>query len=475
MPALDAGTDKLIVTHGSALRAKYGSPGVALIRAALRTLVRLDRARGIVTTVVDVSSRAAMKPTGLRPIADSDDHQQFRTALDALCDLATPDYVLLLGGPDIVPLVPLVNPMPAPDPDPDLPSDLPYACPGSSGLEPLALVGPTRVVGRLPEVPHASGTEAGQAFAAVIREAARWSAVPRTASLDPLCLSTARWQLSTAATLRTMLDSAPAPMAPQLAPPRSAPWAAAELARPLQLVNLHGATADPSWLGDPGFAPALSSADLANAQQLRTVVLAECCFAAELWEPALAGGTMPLPLAYLAGGAYGLVGPTCISYGGRTSPDAADVLVRMVGEELLAGASLGRAVLAARQRYVAEQPVMTPVDLKTLAQFSLVGDPSIQPVETPVPGTRAGRRARLTRVGLRLARTTPVAAVAAEPVARGATRAFAVVSPPAAAAPPSTVRVQVTVRRRPRSAGLRVIEQHEDTAGVIASRELESR
>jgi hypothetical protein len=472
---LDAGTDKLILTHAGSLRAKYGSSGMALIRSALRGLARLDGARGIATTVVDVSSRAAMRTIGQSAISNPDDHQGFRMALDALCDLSNPHYILLLGGPDIVPLAPLVNPMPAPDPDPDLPSDLPYACPASSGLDANSLVGPTRVVGRLPDVPDASGTEAARAFAAVIRASARWAGVPRSAYQDSLCLSTARWQLSTVATLQAMLDSAPAPIDPQLAPPRTAPWAAAELARPLHLINLHGATADPSWLGDPGFAPALSSADLAGAQPLRAVVLAECCFATELWEPALSGGAMPLPLAYFAGGAYGVVGPTCVSYGGRTSPDAADVLVRMVGEELLAGASLGRALLASRQRYVAEQAVMTPVDLKTLAQFSLLGDPSIQPVEILVHGTRAARRNRLARVGSRLTRTTPVAVAAAGPVPRGPTRAFDVVTPPAAAFAPSAVRMQVSVHRRPRTSALRVVERREDAAGAVTYRQLESR
>ena len=87
------------------------------------------------------------------------------------------------------------------------------------------------------------------------------------------------------------------------------------------------------------------------------------------------------------------------------------MLCWLVVEELLAGASLGRALLTARQRYVAAQPAITPVDLKTLAQFSLLGDPSIHLV-TPSPGAPVGartdRRRRLAVAGTRLQRDTAV-------------------------------------------------------------------
>ena len=50
---------------------------------------------------------------------------------------------------------------------------------------------------------------------------------------------------------------------------------------------------------------------------------------------------------------------------------------------MLDGASLGRAALVARQRFVQQTAELDPVDLKTLGQFNLLGDPSIHPVESP--------------------------------------------------------------------------------------------
>ena len=448
MTGLTAATDKVVFTHVGALRAKYGSTGVSRLRAALRTMISNDRGRGVVSTVVDVSSAAALRPVGEPRIADPGDHDRFRRVLDAVCTLAEPDYVLLYGGPDIVPLVPLVNPMPAPDPDPDLPSDLPYAVPGGlTGLDPTALVGPTRVVGRLPDTMSVGGLDGAAAYARLTRSTARWRSADRAALGDPLCLSTARWQLSTAASAAAVLGPG---ATLRLAPPVTGPWAGPGLDTRLHLVNLHGATADPHWTGDPGFAPAVATADLTGRRLPGTVAVTESCFGAELWDPALALGALPLPLAYLAAGAYAVVGPTCLSYGGRTAPDAADVLCWLVVEEVLAGASLGRALLTARQRYVAAQPAMTPVDLKTLAQFSLLGDPSIHLV-TPPPGAPVGaridRRRRLAFAGIRLQRDTTVLSAAA---------------------------VQLTVRRRRTRTGpaqLRVTE----VTGPVPGRELESR
>jgi len=88
---------------------------------------------------------------------------------------------------------------------------------------------------------------------------------------------------------------------------------------------------------------------------------------------------------------------------------------------VLAGASLGRAALEARQRFAALYTHLDPTDLKTLAQFYLLGDPSIHPVASvphalsrtktfksafkqakTTPGARAFRRERLARTGTNL-------------------------------------------------------------------------
>jgi hypothetical protein len=50
-------------------------------------------------------------------------------------------------------------------------------------------------------------------------------------------------------------------------------------------------------------------------------------------------------------------------------------------QRVLAGASLGRAALEARQRFIERCSPLSPINRKTLAQFNLYGDPSITPVD----------------------------------------------------------------------------------------------
>src|SRR4029078_11256141 len=102
---------------------------------------------------------------------------------------------------------------------------------------------------------------------------------------------------------------------------------------------------------------------------------------------------------------------------------AADLLVQYFLLEVLGGASLGRAALRARQRYVREIVDLDPTDLKTLAQFMLLGDPSIHPVRsaaTPVSAKAAG-----AEVGLRQRRRERRAKLASEGVHLQASRATA--------------------------------------------------
>jgi limonene-1,2-epoxide hydrolase len=99
-------------------------------------------------------------------------------------------------------------------------------------------------------------------------------------------------------------------------------------------------------------------------------------------------------------------------------------------QQVLAGASLGRAALEARQQFARSSPELDPTDIKTIAQFNLLGDPSIQPVKAPAPpeavkllkGIRAfrggmdlvslerhARRRQLIGTGIQLIQTQAVA------------------------------------------------------------------
>jgi hypothetical protein len=97
-----------------------------------------------------------------------------------------------------------------------------------------------------------------------------------------------------------------------------------------------------------------------------------------------------MALEYLKQGAYGFFGSTTTAYGPAAGNDWADEICRLFMRKVLSGASLGRAALEARLDYLRFSRWDDPVKLKTLAQFHLLGDPSIHPVATgKAPGERA--------------------------------------------------------------------------------------
>src|SRR5688572_18844586 len=113
-----AQASKVIVTDRARMRAKYGQAGWAKVRAAVRQLIDADRARGITTRLVliDGSNAARVK-------------ERVDAAFDAV---PPPDYLVLLGAPDVVASAQLTNPLwtgdPEDDPDRVIATDLPYAC-----------------------------------------------------------------------------------------------------------------------------------------------------------------------------------------------------------------------------------------------------------------------------------------------------------------------------------------------------------
>ena len=194
------------------------------------------------------------------------------------------------------------------------------------------------------------------------------------------------------------------------------------------LKRTRGSTANPQTAQD--YPVALDAADVAAHLVAGTVLAAECCYGAELYDPAVAGGALGMCNTYLQSGAFGYLGSSTIAYGPGDRNAWADLLCQYFWKHVLGGASLGRSVLQARQDYVQARAVLGPLDLKTLAQFSLMGDPSLTPVQAPadqviskgrsadVGAARALRRGRLRQVGVALGQTVPAAAVPGEPPAK---------------------------------------------------------
>jgi len=150
--------DKVIATNVTALKGKYGDK-YPRVKAAIDALIKADLACGLKTMLIALDSPSGMKRVKGKPVSKASDERGAKAAVDAIYKHYQPDYVLLLGAPDVVPHIQLTNPMtgtPDDDDDPSVPSDVPYACDAAWSRRPQNFVGPTRVVGRLPDLTGAN-------------------------------------------------------------------------------------------------------------------------------------------------------------------------------------------------------------------------------------------------------------------------------------------------------------------------------
>ena len=412
--------DKVIVTHRAALRAKYGAAGLAKIRTALRRLMASDAQRGIRSRLVFLDDAAQLKKMGGSPATQAGSAAQAKAAIDAVFGAMQPAYLMILGAPDVVPHQDLTNPMHAPPADPDVLawSDLPYACEAGYSRNAADFKGPTRVVGWLPDL---TGARDPAHLIGLIDAAA--SHVMRDVSEfgDYFGLSTATWRESTALSLFNVFGQS---KAMSVSPPARDAHPSARLAPLMHFINCHGGLADPRFYGEnaQGEQPvSLSSDGIAARIRCGTVVAAECCYGADLYDSVTLGLSVPISQQYLAQGACGFLGSSTIAYGPAEGNGAADLLTQYFLLAVLEGASIGRATLMARQRFVQQTRELDPTDLKTLAQFSLLGDPSPHPARVPsatgVPQglaalevqrlQRRERRAELRAAGQWLGATKP--------------------------------------------------------------------
>ncbi len=380
--------DKLLVTHGGALRRKYAAAGAAAVRAALDALVAADAGRGLVSRVLLLDNATSMRAVGAEPVADGDWVATVR-GIDLACARYVPSYVAIVGARDVVPQARMRNPFAGvgDDGDPFVPGDLPFACdlPASwtstatGTLDPGDLLAVTRVVGRLPDLVGASDPAM---LLAALATAATYTQRTARSYQRVFALTATVWKGSTTQSVDLLPGPAPAV---HLSPPARSPWSRRDLGPRVHFVNCHGGSTTPDWFGQsPGGAidtVALSPEDVDGRVAGGTVVAAECCYGAMHLAPADLGGRVPTMWAYLRSGAYAGFGSSTTAYGPADGNGQADLLCRYFLAGVLAGASTGRALLDARQQFIRESGSMAPEDLKTIAQFDLLGDPSLQPVK----------------------------------------------------------------------------------------------
>jgi len=414
--------DKLIVSNRTALTAKYGPTGVAKIKAVVGALISADARRGIRSRLVYLDDTATMKRFRGRAVTDASSERQNKEAIDAIFKSANPEYLMILGAPDVVPHQDVANPMfdPPDDEDQYAFGDLPYACDAPYSRDVATFKGPTRVVGRLPDL---TGAHEPAYLLTLLGVAANHQTRDVTDYGTYFGLSTYSWRKSTALSLFNVFGNSDALT---LAPPSGPTHPAKRLSPLAHFINCHGGKSDVAFYGEKGSAQpeSLTSDAIKGRIKPGTVAAVECCYGAELYDSVTLALPLPICQHYLKQGAYGYFGASTIAYGPSVGNGAADLITQYFLLAIVDGASLGRAALIARQKFVQQTGELYPADLKTLAQFSLLGDPSIHPAKVSTPTglpkgidraeaeryQRRERRAKLRAVGDFLRDTKPTAA-----------------------------------------------------------------
>ncbi len=371
--------DKLIVVNRPGMLAKYGAAGAAEVEKAVKRLVAADGRRGLVAVVVDIADAVEMTKHGGRPIISSKDQPGAKRAVDALDASISPDYIMLLDGPDVIPHITLDAIPGLHDGDTTIDSDLPYASPAGYSRVPSRFLAVTRVVGRLPMT---QGSKDAKAFVALIDRCATHQPVQQSEFRKYFAASAQVWDISTRLSLSAVFGQHDDL---QLSPPSGHPGIDTNLGRLAHFINCHGAAGDPQFYGQQGdtYPVAMHSTKTRPKVKLGAVVAAECCFGAELYDHGMLRTAQPLCMAYLLNGAAAFLGSTTIAYGPADSNAQADLITQYFMDAVLNGASSGRALLKARQDLIRKASMSGATNLKTLVQFVLYGDPSLVLVDVP--------------------------------------------------------------------------------------------
>ncbi len=396
-------TDKILITNVPALQAKYGA-GFSKIQTAIKALIAADKKRGIATVLFDVADAVAMKKVKGKAVTQPANAKQNKDAVDAIYRALAPDYLVLLGSIDIIPHQDLKNPIIDPqygDADKEAPGDIPYACEAPYNRNPAKFIGPTRVVGRLPDLTNVGDPAY---LVRVLKAAATWKSRAQADYASFFSLTAQVWHGSTVKSLKAIFGTE---AGLKDAPPGGPNWTKPQLAPLSHFINCHGANARPEFYGEGGgqMPVAMVSDHIHRKIAPGTVATAECCYGGQLYDPADYDDTPGICSMYLGDGAHGFFGSSTIAYGEAEENSAADLICQYFLRLVRMGASLGRAALEARQKFARHTPKLDPVDLKTLAQFNLLGDPSIHPALAVAAVEAVGATPKAVSKSLSVART----------------------------------------------------------------------
>lgn len=416
-------TDKVIITNQTALTDLYGKRTNEVI-SSLEQLVEADKKRHLISRIVFIDSAEEMKKYDAPPVSDKTNEKQNKDAVDAVYKTLTPDYILLLGGPDIIPHQSLENPMKEtldkawPDKGPDkfritdfpadvyiIPTDLPYASnsPYSTSVDTFIKDFQSetnhencRLLGRLPGI---TGDSNPDCLLTAIKTAIETLPKPRKIYQKYLAIQTPEPITSYGEDVLTEIYYNDDKLL--MSPPEAYDDLEPEEINSLVHIWLcHGTPNMPYFYGEGKdgkksyYKVALAPSAIKNKIKSGTIATALCCYGGQLYDPKQKRSDKYLDFLKKIGWAVcepnepalcnTYLNNGAVAYVGSTNFAMDPSIVMYFADEALQGKTLGEAFNQARHLFLQNNPehmIMEYVST-TFAEFIFLGDPSLQVVES---------------------------------------------------------------------------------------------
>ena len=392
----DAKSTFLIVTSYGSLLSQMDAPAVDGLFEDLGRLAQVKRDAGFDAHIYVPDD--AGRSTGCFPAIPGElDGQALRDGLAEVERILSPsrriDYVLFVGGGDVIPFWYVENP--AADSDGEFPTDAPYAVAddevageaqgnalegsgdtagdlGRNGDPSDRFLLPDRAVARVPLRPGPGG---GLRAYLEALGAGPLGGPERNRHFG---LSALQWKKESTRVYSLLADEGLMTSPPVDSSSFKAEWLQS---RALIYFNVHGSKDEKYWYGQMGlsYPRVLSPEIVAGAAPVDAIVLSEACYGG------LVDSKTPsdsVAMRFIEKGVAAFVGSSAIAYG---SPDEklteADLLAFFFFKRLVAGETCGSALREAKIDFAVEmldrQGYLDGDDRKTLLEFNLFGDPTV--------------------------------------------------------------------------------------------------
>lgn len=408
--------NKVIITNKSMMVKHYGDEYESSILPVINKLIITDKKnRGIDTKLIYLDQFS--EKNLVIHVTDASNDKENKDAVDAICATFSPQYILLLGGQDIIPLQCLKNPMNQlkevidnaykhyPDDTSTIFSDLPYACSAKySDIIDDYITSVDRSVGRIGSMEKdpkilINALQTAISFKPKLREVYEdyFCCVSKFIPLGISHLLLAEKVIGK--TLSKIFNE----VKYEISPPNNwENWSKEQVGSLMHVLLCHGYPYYPYFLGlsdNDTLKVSLSEESINNRLTKGTIAVSSACYAAQLFPKTeyytswnfLANITSEIPDqnnphaqrygmcdTYLKNGAAAFVGSTF--WGGDIRIATAYIT------NILNGLSSGMAFLKARLDFINNNKSLFRHEMRaTLASYTLLGDPSLEPVNIKIP------------------------------------------------------------------------------------------